>query len=541
LKHSGESKGSPQGRRLQRPSRSPRHILAGLLLATLATLAAHAQERVDHEVIARLKLEGFQNSAAMDTVSWLTDVHGPRLSGSPGLAAAEQWCRDQLVRWGLANVALEPYGTFGRGWTLERFSVEMTEPRYMRVIAHPLAWSPSLPETIRATPIRVEIAGKADIEKYRGMLKGAIVMNGKPMPINQGFEPEADRFTDEELRRMESQLDPAAAGFGAPRSYWEEDREWRKQSAEEDEIASFFRSEGIAVLLEPSARGQGVLHVTGFYEQIIPRSTYPAFVVAREHYGRIWRLAERKIPVTLELSLRTRFDEANTQGHNVIAEIPGADTALRGEVVMLGAHLDSWESGTGATDNAAGSAAAMEAMRILKAVGVRPRRTIRLALWTGEEQGYFGSVGYVEKHFGSVAKGTPTAGAETLAAYFNMDNGGGRIRGVNLQGNELVRPIFDAWLEPFNYLGATALTTLNTGGTDHMPFDALALPAFQFIQDPLAYSTRTHHTHLDTYESIIEDDLKQSAVILASFAYHAAMRDEKLPRKPLAAPPPEAR
>jgi hypothetical protein len=512
--------------------------LAGALIGLfLLTLVPYAQEIVDHAVIARLKLEGFQNSAVMETVGWLTDVHGPRLSGSKELKAAEEWCREQLTRWGLTNVALEPYGNFGRGWSLERFSVEMIEPRYMRVIAHPLAWSPSIEGSLSGTPVAVEIATKADTEKYRGKLRGAIVMRGKPAPVDQGFEPEAARFTDDELRRQEGQLNPAAEGFGAPRSYWDEDREWRKDTAEQDEIAAFFRSEGIAALLEPSARGQGVLHVTGFYEQQIPRSSFPAFVLAREHYGRIWRLLERKIPVKLELSLRTRFDESDVQGRNVIAEIAGTDPALKDEVVMLGAHLDSWESGTGATDNAAGSAATMEAMRILKAAGVKPRRTIRLALWTGEEQGYFGSIGYVEKHFGDVTTATPKPGREKLAAYFNMDNGGGRIRGINLQGNELVRPIFDAWLAPFHYLGATALTTLNTGGTDHMPFDALSLPAFQFIQDPLAYSSRTHHTHLDTYESIIEDDLKQSAVIMASFAYHAAMRDEKLPRKALAKPP----
>jgi carboxypeptidase Q len=225
-------------------------------------------------------------------------------------------------------------------------------------------------------------------------------------------------------------------------------------------------------------------------------------------------------------------------GFNVVAEIPGTDPALKSQVVMLGGHLDSWHTGTGATDNGAGVAVAMEAMRILKAIGVQPRRTIRVALWTGEEQDYFGSLGYVEKHFGNLKTVALKPEHAGLSAYFNLDNGSGRIRGVNLQGNEAVRPIFEAWLRPFNYLGATTLTTLNTGGTDHMPFDALGLPGFQFIQDPLNYETRTHHTNLDVYEEALPDDLKQASVIMASFVYHAAMRAEMLPRKPLPKPRP---
>ncbi len=413
----------------------------------------------------------------------------------------------------------------------------MTAPSYVRVIAFPFAWSPPISGTLAGAPIAVEIASKADAEKYRGKLKGAIVLNGRPRRADQGFEPEATRFSEDELRKQAEQLNPAASGFDAPKSYWDEDRDWRKLSERNDEILAFFRAEGIAALLVPSELGQGVLHVTGFYEQANPASTYPAFVVAQEHYGRMWRLIERRMPVRLEMSLHSQFDEANTDGFNVIAELPGTDSTLKDELVMLGAHLDSWHSGTGATDNAAGSAVVMEAMRLLAMTGVKPRRTIRAALWSGEEQGYFGSIGYVQKHFGDLNTLELKPAHALLAAYFNMDNGGGRIRGINLQGNELARPILEAWLAPFNYLGATTLTTLNTGGTDHMPFDALSLPGFQFIQDPLAYMSRTHHTHLDTYETIIEEDLQQSAVIMASLVYHAAMRDEKVPRKPLAKPP----
>ena len=274
--------------------------------------------------------------------------------------------------------------------------------------------------------------------------------------------------------------------------------------------------------------------MSGYYDHKW-HTPFPSFVFSREHYGRLIRMLDKKIPIKLSLSLSARFTD-NVEGFNVVAEIPGSDPQLRNQIVMLGGHLDSWHTGTGATDNGAGCAAAMEAVRILETIGVKPRRTIRVALWSGEEQDYFGSRGYVAKHFGNPATAERKPEHATLAAYFNLDNGAGRIRGINLQGNEAARPIFDEWLRPFAYLGATTVTTLNSGGTDHVLFNAVGLPGFQFIQDPLNYASRAHHSSLDVYEEAPPDDLKQASVILASFVYHAAMRDEMLPRPKLAGP-----
>jgi len=517
-----------------------RHLLSHTLLAApfvvALTITIRAQEPVDDQIVAKIKAEGFQHSAVMETLSWLTDVHGPRLTGSTQLRAAGEWARAELTKWGLSGAALESYGSIGRGWTLDRFSIEMTGPQYMRITGYPRAWSPALSTPLSATPVLVEVKSKEDFEKYRGKLRGAIVMNGRPEPRDIGFEPDAKRLTDSELRKMESAVDPAPESDGfAPKSLLEEDAEFKKQLDKQVEVYKFFAAEGIAALVEPSSILEAV-RVGGFYDREW-HPAFPGFVIAREHYGRLMRLLDKKQPVRLSLALSASFAD-NVDGFNVVAEIPGTDPRLKSEVVMLGGHLDSWHTGTGATDNGAGVAVAMEAVRILEAIGAQPKRTIRIALWTGEEQDYFGSLGYVRKHFGDPKTMALQAEHAKLAAYFNLDNGSGRIRGVNLQGNEAVRPIFEAWLRPFTYLGATTLTTLNTGGTDHMPFDALGLPGFQFIQDPLNYNSRTHHTNLDVYEDVVPDDLKQAAVIMASFVYHAAMRDQMLPRK--AAPTPKS-
>jgi carboxypeptidase Q len=500
----------------------------------VVALLLQAVEPVDHQVIARLKMEGFQSSQVMETLSYLTDVHGPRLTGSPGYRAAAAWSRDRLKEWGL-NAALESWGEFGRGWSADRFSVEMLAPQYMRVIAYPKAWTPSLNPPLTGKPTVVEVKSKEDFEKYRGKLKGAIVMNGKPVKPEPHFTADARRLSDEDLTGQLKAIEP-----GEPKSYWLEDEEWKKEEAKEKEITAFFREEGIAVLLQPSTRDHGVVRVSegGSYD---PKGepTFPAFVLAREHYNRIARLVEKNIDVQLELSLAARFHDDDTIGYNVVAEIPGTDPKLKDQIVMLGGHLDSWHSGTGATDNAVGCAVVMEAVRILQAVGAKPRRTIRLALWGGEEQGYFGSVGYVKKHFGDPATMALHPEHARLSAYYNIDNGTGKIRGVHLQGNEMARPIFEAYLAPFHYLGATTLTTENTGGTDHMVFDAVGLPGFQFIQDPIEYGVRTHHTNMDVYDYSVEPDLKQAAVIIASFVYHTAMREEMIPRKPLPKPRPK--
>jgi hypothetical protein len=505
-----------------------------VLAATLALpVLVAGQERVDDRVLAAIKTEGFQRSQVMETLGWLTDVHGPRLTNSPGYRAAAEWARARAEQWGLAGAKLEPWGEFGPGWQVNRFSVEMRTPRYTRLVAYPQAWTRSTSGTVSGSPVLVEIASKDDFPKYKGKLKGAIVMLNKPRAPVSRFSAPSSRYTDDQLAELSRAIHP-----GAPESYQSELAEWEKQSLARDrDVMVFLREEGIAVLLEPSVRDGLSLEVAspGYFIAADP-AWFPAFVVAKEHYGRILRLLERTTPVTLDVSLDTTFDRADLQGYNVIAEIPGADPQVGRQLVMLGAHLDSWHAGTGATDNGAGSAVVLEAMRILRAIGAKPRRTIRMALWGGEEQGFFGSLGYVKNHFGDPDTKALKPEQELVSAYFNIDNGSGRIRGVHLQGNEAVRPVFEAWLAPFNYVGATALTTHNTGGTDHLIFHAVGIPGFQFVQDPLDYGTATHHTSLDTYESAVADDLQQAAVVLASFVYNAAMRDEMLPRHPVPAP-----
>ena len=503
-------------------------VFVAVSLALEPVARGASAERVDETVIAAIKLEGFQHSQVMETLSWLSDVYGPRLTGSDNLRRAGEWARDRMKTWGLGNAALEPYAMSFRGWTLERFSLDMIEPQYMRIYGYPLAWSPPLAAPLIATPIVVEVKSKGDFDKYRGKLRGAVVMNGRPADADMSFTPEAVRLDEAALAKQSGAINP-----GKPASLQEEDEEFTKQLDTQVEILKFFASEGVAALVTASSIREDV-RVSGYYDHKW-HAPFPSFVFSREHYGRLIRMLDKKIPVKLSLSLSSRFTD-NVEGFNVVAEIPGSDPQLRNQVVMLGGHLDSWHTGTGATDNGAGCAAAMEAVRILQSIGVKPRRTIRVALWSGEEQDYFGSRGYVAKHFGNPATAERKPEHATLAAYFNLDNGAGRIRGINLQGNEAARPIFDEWLRPFAYLGATTVTTLNTGGTDHVLFNAVGLPGFQFIQDPLNYESRAHHSSLDVYEEAPPDDLKQASVILASFVYHAAMRDEMLPRPKSAAP-----
>jgi hypothetical protein len=405
----------------------------------------------------------------------------------------------------------------------------MVSPQYMNLIAYPKAWTPSTKGVVSGVPMIIDVKSKEDFNKYHGKLKGSIVMNGRVDRPNPHFEVDARRFSDEQLSTRAQATEP-----GPPGSYADVLKERQKRRTEFEEIARFFLNEGVAVLLEPSERDHGVVRVTRQSYITNLAEAFPAFVVAREHYGRITRLLDRDVKVQLEINLQTQSHQEDLNAYNVVADIPGTDPALKDELVMLGGHLDSWHTGTGATDNASGCAVMMEAVRILKAIGARPRRTIRIALWADEEQGHLGSLGYVKKHFGDPETGRMTAQGDKVAGYFNLDNGTGKIRGVYLQGNESVRPIFEAWLKPFAYLGAATLTTANTTGTDHQSFDAIGLPGFQFIQDQIEYQTRTHHTNMDVFEAIVEADLRQAAVIIASFVYHTAMRDEKLPRKPVA-------
>ncbi|HXF05746.1 MAG TPA: M20/M25/M40 family metallo-hydrolase [Blastocatellia bacterium] len=532
-----------------------------MLLGPNPLLAQGPQEKVDLDVIAKIKEEGLQRSRYMEILSYLTDVYGPRLTGSPHFKEAAEWARQKFTEWGLQNAHLEPWGPFGRGWSLEGFTLNIIKPRFAPLIGYPKAWSPSTKGTVRGPVVYLDVKSEGDLEKYRGKLKGAIVLIAPERQVSAHFQPQGARLSDERLLAL-ANADPAAG----PGRRFQPSPEQRAAQQLEMKKWQLCYSEGAAVVLEPGRGDGGTIFVGAVTYPVSPDTPFdrrprpwaqdappaiPQVVVAVEHYNRLVRMINKGVPVELEVGITSQFHDQDLNGYNVIAEIPGTD--LKDEIVMLGAHFDSWHSGTGATDNAAGSAVVMEAVRILQALGIRPRRTIRVALWGGEEQGLLGSRAYVAEHFGRRIdpQGPPGSGGsdrsdssasprfelkpehERFSAYFNLDNGTGKIRGVYMQGNEAVRPIFRAWLAPFRDMGASTLSLANTGGTDHLSFDAIGLPGFQFIQDPIEYDTRTHHSNMDVYDRIQEEDMKQAAVIMASFVYHAAMRDQKLPRKPL--------
>jgi hypothetical protein len=473
------------------------------------------------------------NSQLMDTAFYLTEVHGPRLSGTPSLKAAAEWSRDRLAEWGLENAHLESWDLEVPGWNLESYSAELVEPRYLRLAAVPMAWTPGTDGVIEGVPVLVEVEKEDDFEKYRGKLRGAIVLNDAVEALDPEAAAAARRLNDEKIRKFAGAMVP-----GKPADYWEELDKWYEELEEIAKVIRFFKEEGVAALLLPSSRANGVVRVS--YSGIEkPEEHAPTFVVARESFNMLARLVDRGFKPRLRLESRVDIVEG-VKGHNVIAEISGSDPKLRDELVIIGGHIDAWHAGTGATDNAAGCAVAMEAMRILTAIGAQPRRTIRMALWDGEEQDYSGSVHHVAQHFADLESVKLRPAHGKVSAYYNYDSGTGKIRGIHLQGNEWVRPVFDAYLAPFHYLGAETVTTENTDGTDHVIFDAVGLPAFTFIQDPMDYTKLTHHTDQDVYDQLAEEDLKQSAVIVASFAYHTAMREDLLPRKNLPPPRPEA-
>ena len=508
-------------------------LLTRALLITLVLVQfAFSQEPVDKKIVAKIKTEGFQNSKAMETLSYLADVFGPRLTSSPNIRGSQKWMIEKMREFGISSPRLEEWGEFGNGWTVENYSVEMLSPTYDRINAVPLAWSPSTSTTVIGEPMIVTIKSSKDFDKYRGKLNGKILMNGKIGldKFNDRFSPLTKRKSNKDLSVDSKAIDPFKGG----ERYIDEQRGWESYLAEQKAVFKFMRDEGAVALIIPSAFKHGVVRAAGFYETN-SNNNLPAFVISREQYARIIRLKERKIPVKIKANLKTKFSD-DTKGYNIIGEIPGNDPKLKDEIVLLGGHFDSWHGGTGAVDNAANCIAMVEALRILKAIGTKPKRTIRVALWSGEEQDYFGSFNYVKKHYGDPKTKVLKKDHKKLSAYYNLDNGSGRIRGVYLQGNEAVRPIFASYLKPFNYLGAKTVTTLNTGGTDHMVFDAVGLPGFQFIQDPLDYSTRAHHSNLDVLEAVNPEDVMINAVIVASFAYHTAMRLDKLPRKAVPKP-----
>jgi carboxypeptidase Q len=530
--------------------------LAAFSLAFLLAVfsLALAEDKADLAAIYKIKDEGLNRSQVMEILSYMTDVYGPRLSGSPEKLKAAGWVLEKLSEWGLENVHTEKYD-FGRSWELNKFQAHMIEPVYSPLIAYPKAWTPGTEGVVRGEAVRVDIASEADIEKYRGKLKGAFVLTEPAREVEPHFTPDATRYTDEELAQIVLMPEP-----GQERRFMRR-RGGFPNRALVRKMNEFFVSEGVAAVLDPSRGEDGTVFVSRGGDRAVDAPPVPPQVtVAVEHYNRICRILDKKIKVTLEMEIQADFTSADLNDYNILAELPGTDK--KDELVMLGGHFDSWQAGTGATDNAAGCAVAMEAVRILKAAGLKPRRTIRVALWGGEEQGFLGSRAYVNEHFASLPSPpdnlerygeeyrqwmrdhartppTPKPDYRKLSAYWNYDNGTGKIRGVYLQGNEMVRPIFEAWLAPFKDMGATTLAIRNTGGTDHLSFDRVGLPGFQFIQDPIDYGTRTHHSNMDVYDRLQKGDLMQSAVIMASFVYHTAMRDEMLPRKPMPAPQPQ--
>ena len=592
-------------------------LLTGLLAASSTRASTNTASRIPADAISRLMEEGTNRSRIMELASYLTDVIGPRLTGSPALKRADEWARDQMAEWGLTNAHLEPWGPFGYGWTLKRFTAQITEPQCLPLIAVPRAWSPGLEKPVAGDLVYVgDITNRSDLDKQKGQLKGALVLSSPPWEVKGTFEPISVRLGESNLLRL-ANASPGISALGPRRSPSPGSSTARTNPAARPAVSpkasedvppgvsrrvestpdpvspeakfAFLAREGVALVLSPSRQGEaGVVQVmqaavpgadsnnrgrSSPVGRITPWATncprIPAqIIVSAEQYNRLVRMMRQGVKPRIEVDLRVQFQTNDLMVANSTAEMPGSD--LKDQIVMLGAHLDSWHAGSGAVDNAIGAAICMEAVRLIKASGLQPRRTIRVGLWGGEEQGLLGSRAYVREHFGfftneavtnvsaeslpgpttRTVESKPTrtqAGAaratttrrklvpgpefERLSAYFNVDNGAGRFRGIFLQGNEPLRPIFRAWLEPFRDLGAETISAGNTGGTDHLSFDEIGLPGFQFIQDGLDYQTRAWHTNMDVYERILPDDVKQAAIIMAAFVYNAAMADERLPRK----------
>lgn len=512
----------------------------------LFALSAAAQESVDLETISKIRYEGFRDSKIMEIASGLIDGIGGRLTGSPNMKRANEWTRDKLKEFGLENSHLEPWSPFGRGWANEYVNVRMVTPDIAPLIAYAKAWTPGTNGVVRGQVVRVNIRTPQDIARYKGKLTGKIVLFGDDPEVKPSVEPLTTRYNDKSLAEINQYQIPSERN---------EQRflEFQRRARQQRQLNKFFEDEKVLAVIDHSRGeiGGGTVFVqSGGSYKVGEGTNVSQLTMATEHWDRIARLLRAKQNVELELNVKSTFyDDAVTQ-YNTIAEIPGTDK--KDELVMLGAHLDSWHTGTGATDNGAGTIVMMEAVRILKAIGVKPRRTIRIGLWSGEEQGLLGSQWYVAQHFGSrppstdpERKGDPSVNRrengpmttkpeqQKVSVYFNVDNGTGKIRGIYLQENAMAAPIFESWMKPFEDLGMNTMTMRNTGGTDHLSFDSAGIPGFQFIQDPVEYDTRTHHSNMDVYDRLQPEDLKQMAVIVASFVYQAAMRDKMFPRKPI--------
>lgn len=526
-----------------------------------------AEERVDLQVVHRIKAEAFNDSKVMDHLFYLTDANGPRLTGSPGWDSAAAWAMAALKQYGLEQVHLEPWGPFSRGWSYSRCELRLNAPTSAPLHGTPMAWCAGTQGPVRgqviATPLLREDETGRDLDittlreritEYRqlwkGKLHGKVILLGRLRDFHQPAEAASQRLDEKGLASMieEPELMPGPKPGWIPDSLPRDPKKrrllfrhlplemmadyWLRKEKVYDGLNDFLQKEGVAVVLKNDERGAGGLVFSESASSLAPHAPVPppTIVLAPEQFNRLWRLTEKDIPAEVELNLAVSFIDSPKTA-NVIAEIPGAGRS--NEIVMLGGHLDSWHAGTGATDNGAGCAVVMEAVRILKTLDLKMDRTVRMALWSGEEQGLYGSRAYVRQHFGDPLTMSIQPEHAKLCGYFNLDNGSGKIRGIHLQENDMMRPIFESWFTPFKDLAAGTITIRDTGGTDHLSFDALGLPGFQFIQDPLDYGTRTHHSELDVFDHAEPGDLMQASAIMASFVYNAANRSELLPRKPL--------
>lgn len=507
-------------------------IAATLTFMLLLPLWLMSQsENVDLSMIYKIKQEGLKNSSIEDLAFWLTDFVGPRLTASTGYTRGNEWAKKKMEELGFQNVRIEAAKDFSRGgWDNVKTYAAMTAPYYTNFACNPVAWTGSTSGAVKGEVLLIDVKAEADLDKYKGKVAGKIVLIPSTATYEVKYEPLASRYTDAQLKDLtmaSTQGRRPTIDFAA----------MMVQRALRTKISDFLKSEGAAVILNSSGTfnvpgSNGANYKTGDPEPIAQLN------LPMEDHARMERLLRHNVPVEMEIEIQNKFFASPTV-FNVIGEIPGTDKLLKNEIVLLGAHIDSWNGGTGAADNASGCIVMMEALRILKNLDVAPRRTIRVALWGGEEQGFYGSSGYVEKYLVDPQTKEHKADFNNFAAYFNMDNGSGKYRGIYLQENELVRPIFEEWLKPFADMGATTIAIRNTSGTDHLSFDRVGLPGFQFIQDVIEYD-RTYHTVMDTYERLVMADLKQNAIITASFVYNAAMRNAKLPGKPAMKPNPNA-
>lgn len=512
-----------------------KRISLALLFYFLAS-PCFSQTKDTTHVLATIMKSEWQSSKVMDIVFQLTDVNGPRLTGSPGFMKAAQWVKKTLENWGIDHVSIESWGQFGRGWQQKRTYIALTKPYYQPFIAIPKAWTGNTPGTKPVQQKVVLINAKDSIDlirKYKGQLTNSIIMVYLPEKIKSSFKPDATRLSDS-LLDWSAKVDPKTFLSQQNNRLSYESRQKALATASLTKaLHALIKQEKPLLILSADLRGNnGTLFVEegGTYDE--DDTPAPANVVlASEDYLKLQRLIESGTAVEVEADVKNTFSKKNENGYNVVAEILGSDPKLADEIVMLGAHLDSWHGATGATDNAAGCAVMLEVVRLIRLLNLKPKRTIRLGLWGGEEQGLYGSRGYVKRHFSDSNAMQPLSDHNKVSAYYNLDNGGGKIRGVYLQGNDSLRTIFSEWLKPFKDLGAATVTILSTKGSDHQAFDEINIPAFQFIQDPLEYDTRTHHTNMDTYDHLLENDLKQAVIIIAAFVYNTAQLDTLLPRK----------